>query len=269
MNSNQRAMSHRILVIDDNSAIHDDFRKILAKSAKPGDRLQDMQSALFGSPSQTTPTVAFEIDCAFQGKEGVEMVRQAQSIGRPYALAFVDGRMPPGWDGIETISHLWLACPDLQVVLCTAYTDYSWQDIQRMLGGSDGLLILKKPFDNMEVLQLAHALTRKWELNREIQCRLNKLAFYDNLTGLPNRTLFIDRLTQTLDIACRYQHKAALLFIDLDNFKRINDTLGTASVTICSRLRLSELSNVCGVRIPLPESSETKWLPEWVVMSSR
>lgn len=143
MNSNQRAMSPRILVIDDNSAIHDDFRKILANSAKPGDTLHDMRSALFGSPSQTTPTVAFEVDCAFQGNEGVEKVRQAQSIGQPYALAFVDSRMPPGWDGIETISHLWLACPDLQVVLCTAYTDYSWQDIQRKLGGAMAYFSLK------------------------------------------------------------------------------------------------------------------------------
>jgi DNA-binding NarL/FixJ family response regulator len=75
-------------------------------------------------------------------------------------LAFVDGRMPPGWDGIETIRHLWQECPDIQVVLCTAYSDYSWQDIRRVLGESDSLLILKKPFDNVEVLQLSHALTR-------------------------------------------------------------------------------------------------------------
>jgi len=226
MKSDKKTAPLRILVIDDNSAIHDDFRKILANSAKPGDTLHDMRSALFGSSSQTTPAVAFEIDCASQGEEGLDKVRHAQSAGRPYGLAFVDSRMPPGWDGIETIGHLWQACPDLQVVLCTAYTDYSWQDIRRKLGESDNLLFLKKPFDNLEVLQLAHALTRKWELNREIQCRLHQLAFYDSLTGLPNRTLFIDRLTQTLAAACRYNRKVALLFIDLDNFKRINDTLG-------------------------------------------
>lgn len=226
MKPDESKVSRRILVIDDNAAIHEDFRKILMKSGTQAGGLREMESALFGSASQTEATATFEIDCASQGKEGLEMVQQAQSAGRPYALAFVDGRMPPGWDGIETVSHLWQACPDLQVVLCTAYTDYSRQEIQHVLGEGDNLLILKKPFDNVEVLQLAHALTRKWELNREIQTRLNKLAFYDNLTGLPNRTLFIDRLTQTLNIASRYQHKAALLFIDLDNFKRINDTLG-------------------------------------------
>jgi len=223
---NTRTASPRILVIDDNPAIHEDFRKILVKSAKPVDGLKDMRSALFDSVSQPEVTVAFEIDCASQGKEGLSMVQQAQSAGRPYALAFVDSRMPPGWDGIETISHLWQACPDLQVVICTAYSDYSWQDIRRILGESDSLLFLRKPFDNIEVLQLAHALTRKWELNSEIQGRLNQLAFYDNLTGLPNRTLFLDRLAQTLVSASRYQRKVALLFIDLDNFKRINDTFG-------------------------------------------
>jgi diguanylate cyclase len=223
---NETQSSHRILVVDDNTAIHEDFRKILIKSTAPAADLEDMESMLFGSDSRTICPSLFEIDCAFQGKEGLEMVQKANAEGRPYALAFVDGRMPPGWDGIETISHLWKACPDLQVVLCTAYADYSWQEIRRVLGESDSLLILKKPFDNVEVLQLAHAMTRKWELNREILGRLNQLAFYDGLTSLPNRTLFIDRLSQSLDNARRYNHQVGILFIDLDNFKRINDTLG-------------------------------------------
>ena len=226
MNSNKSKKSHRILVIDDNASIHEDFHKILMKANSQSNNLHDMESALFGSETQTMISSAFEIDCASQGKEGLAMVREAIAEGRPYALAFVDGRMPPGWDGIETISHIWKGSPDLQIVLCTAYSDYSWQEIRRVLGETDSLLILKKPFDNVEVLQLAHALTCKWELNREIQGRLNQLAFYDNLTGLPNRTLFIDRLTQTLEMAQRHQRKGALLFIDLDNFKRINDTLG-------------------------------------------
>jgi len=114
----------------------------------------------------------------------------------------------------------------VQIVLCTAYADYSWDEIQRALGKSDSLLILKKPFDNVEILQLAHALTCKWQQQRESQLRLNKLAFYDDLTGLPNRTLFLDRLALFLELAQRFKKNGALLFIDLDNFKRINDTLG-------------------------------------------
>jgi len=222
----KRNLPHRILVIDDNKSIHEDFCKILVKSPKLGDELQDMESQIFGSEAMTILPEVFEIDCASQGKNGLALVQQAMSEGRPYSLAFVDFRMPPGWDGIATIGHLWKVCPDLQVVLCTAYSDYSWQDIRQVLGKTDSLLILKKPFDNVEVLQLAHALTRKWELNREVQGRLNQLAYYDNLTGLPNRVLFMEQLKQVLGTARRNQQKAALLFIDLDNFKRINDTMG-------------------------------------------
>ena len=167
--------SHRILVIDDNSAIHEDFRKILLKKDVRHNSLQEMESTLFGLAPQTMAQTFFEIDCASQGKEGLALVEQAQAAGRPYALAFVDGRMPPGWDGIETIRHLLQVNPDLQVVLCTAYADYSWEEIRNVLGESDSLLILKKPFENIEVLQIAHALTRKWDLNRELQGRINNL----------------------------------------------------------------------------------------------
>lgn len=114
----------------------------------------------------------------------------------------------------------------MQIVLCTAYADYTWDEIQQKLGGTDSLVILKKPFDIAEVLQLVHTLTRKWELNRQIQGRLHKLAYFDNLTGLPNRTQFLESLNKALIIAEKNQKHAALLFIDLDDFKRINDTLG-------------------------------------------
>ena len=80
--------------------------------------------------------------------------------GRPYSVAFVDMRMPPGWDGIETIARLWQADPDLQIVICTAYSDYSWEEILRQLGNRNSLAVLKKPFDNIEVIQLCETLAR-------------------------------------------------------------------------------------------------------------
>ncbi|OGR21200.1 MAG: hypothetical protein A3J85_04205 [Desulfobacula sp. RIFOXYA12_FULL_46_16] len=186
----------RILVIDDNAAIHEDFRKILMKPQALDDRLLDMEATLFGAEIQTEKRGFFEIDSAFQGRDGLALVQKALSKGHPYALAFVDGRMPPGWDGIETIHHLWQECPDLQVVLCTAYADYSWQEICRVLGETDNLLILKKPFDDVEVLQIAYALARKWELNREVRSRI------ENLDGMVRRkTEEKDRIGAMLEAA--------------------------------------------------------------------
>ncbi|WP_158447407.1 putative bifunctional diguanylate cyclase/phosphodiesterase [Syntrophotalea carbinolica] len=219
-------MTPRILIVDDNQSIHDDFKKILTKKNAADTALDDLEAALFGDSNQSFSAPDYIIDFACQGQEALAMVEQAESEEAPYSLAFVDGRMPPGWDGIETIVHLWKASPELQIVLCTAYADYTWDEIQHKLGDTDSLVILKKPFDIAEVLQLAHTMTRKWELNRQIQGRLHRLAYFDNLTGLPNRTQFLESLNKTLAIAQRKQKQAALLFIDLNDFKRINDTLG-------------------------------------------
>jgi diguanylate cyclase (GGDEF)-like protein/PAS domain S-box-containing protein len=159
------AANRRILVIDDNRAIHEDFRKILAGDDRAREDLDAEEAFLFDRKSERA--VRFEIDSAYQGQEGLERLKRAIAAGCPYAVAFVDIRMPPGWDGIETIAQLWKADPTLQVVICTAYSDYSWNEMRGKLGSSDGLLILKKPFDNIEVIQLAHALTQKWTVTRQ------------------------------------------------------------------------------------------------------
>ena len=167
--------NRRILVIDDNPAIHDDFGKIFpAAPAKPA-AIEATEAALFGADTPAKPRLSFELDSAYQGQEGLARVRQALAEQRPYAMAFVDVRMPPGWDGIETIGHLWAVEPDLQIVLCTAYSDYSLDEITNKLGHSDRLVILKKPFDNIEALQLAQALTEKWRLLRQGRQRADDL----------------------------------------------------------------------------------------------
>jgi two-component system, sensor histidine kinase and response regulator len=165
--------NRRILVVDDNHAIHDDLRKILVGEVREGSDLQDDESLLF----DVTPVAIseFELDSAYQGHEAVLMLERSIAEGRPYALAFVDVRMPPGWDGVETISRLWQADPDLQVVVCTAHSDYSWSDILRRLGSSDNLVVLKKPFDNIEAVQLAHSLTRKWLMTRQARMQMDEL----------------------------------------------------------------------------------------------
>src|SRR5438094_5541237 len=169
--------NHRILIIDDNPSIHEDFRKTLGPAdAKLAEELDVTEASLFGDKAGTSSARNFQIDSAFQGEEGLEKVRAACAGGAPYAVAFVDVRMPPGWDGIETISRIWKEFPDLQIVICTAYSDYSWDEIAKSVGGNaDKMLVLKKPFDNVEVLQMAHALSKKWQLTQMARQQMEEL----------------------------------------------------------------------------------------------
>jgi diguanylate cyclase len=241
--------NRRILIIDDNAAIHLDFRKVLGAQAEHSAQaaLDVLEANLFGETVAATARPNFDIDSAYQGQEGVAMVQQALADGRPYAMAFVDMRMPPGWDGLKTIEHLWETDPDVQVVICSAHTDYDWTEVVERLGHSDKLLVLRKPAEPIEVLQCATALSRKWENDRLVRDQmlrleevittrtrgleaanqqLRHLATHDALTGLPNRALLDDRLQQAIAHADRDMRSFALLVCDLDRFKLINDSLG-------------------------------------------
>lgn len=172
--SSEITVSHqnrRVLVIDDNRSIHDDFRKILQPDGEPHS-LDESRASLFGGEPHFKALAHFELDYADQGQSALSLVQLARREGRPYAMAFVDMRMPPGWDGLETIEHLWAADSEIQTVICTAYTDHSWDDIIQRLGHDDRLLILQKPFSSIEVSQLAASLTRKWDLARQARQRL-------------------------------------------------------------------------------------------------
>src|SRR5207245_726610 len=136
---------------------------------------QNPKAELVDTARKAATTTDFELISAFQGLEALELVKQALAEGRPFAMAFLDVRMPPGWDGVETAARLWQVCPDLQIVICTAYSDYSWDEMRARLDQPDSLVILKKPFDNVEVQQLAHAMTKKWLLSRQARLQLSEL----------------------------------------------------------------------------------------------
>ncbi|SEM22121.1 MULTISPECIES: putative bifunctional diguanylate cyclase/phosphodiesterase [Pseudomonas] len=231
--------NRRILIIDDTPAIHQDFRKIL--SPENEGPLGKTEALLLGASRR--PHQHFELDSAYQGEEAVELVKRAQAEGRPYALAFIDMRMPPGWDGLQTIEHLWKTDPQLQIALCTAFSDYSWEAMAERIEFGDQLLILKKPFDSLEIRQMASALTWKWQLAQDAASKMRNLEqtieervqellsvshllHYDVLTGLPNSTLLGDRLSQHLSQSRRHDRQLAVMFIGLDRFKRINNALG-------------------------------------------
>ena len=169
-------LENRILIVDDNRDVHGDFRKILCPDQDAVRKLDAAEEDLFGEPSAPrADQVSFQLDSAYQGQEALELVKRSVRAGEPYALAFVDMRMPPGWDGVETISRLWAVDPDVQVIICSAFSDYSWRDIVQKLGQSDRLLILKKPFDSSEATQIACAFSKKWALHRQARRHMHDL----------------------------------------------------------------------------------------------
>jgi two-component system, NtrC family, sensor kinase len=168
--------SHRILIVDDNHAIHADFHKIFAPPDATSGALDDLEAALLDLPAPSAPPAPpFELVSAHQGREALDHVVASIADQRPFAVAFVDMRMPPGWDGLETIERIWEVDPDIQVVICSAYSDHSWSELRARLGARESLLILKKPFDTLEVAQCAHALTTKWTLARRVRAHVDEL----------------------------------------------------------------------------------------------
>src|ERR1043165_2458108 len=197
----------RILIIDDKRAIHDAFRKILSDTAEDVVELDKAASSFFSEAPAQNSQNSFVLDSAYQGQEGLALVQQSLQTGNRYQMAFVDVRMPPGWDGIETTSRIWEIDPDLQIVICTAYSDYSWDQMAKRLDASDRLVILKKPFDTIEVLQLANALTEKWRLAQQVRQRVEDLERVVN-----QRTQELRAANEALltDIADRKRARTAL-----------------------------------------------------------
>lgn len=263
-------ISYRILIADDNRDIHEDIRYILERSVQLRDQDQELQSlreALFGDQKlpaarhESVEAPVYRIDDAYQGEEAVELVAAAYRQGDPYAMIFMDVRMPPGIDGIEAIMQIWTIDPHASIAICTAHADYSWDQIIEQLGVKSNLLFVRKPFDQVAIKQIALAMTTQWQMRHEreqqidrlehqVEARTNELssmveqlqdemklrkarekqlayqAHYDALTRLLNRASFYTTLSE-LDQSEPIMHRRyAFFYFDLDGFKKINDTFG-------------------------------------------
>lgn len=256
----------RLLVVDDSDNIHEDMHYILGEDTDSweDEALYTLKAELFGTLSKQTraPVRKYRINDAWQGTEAVEMVREAVAAGDPYSIVFLDVHMPPGLDGITVAGLLWEADPHVEVVICTAYSDYAWEQVASLYGHSDHLLFVRKPFDSVSLKQIALSLSTKWRLARDRRAHVEQLetevsrrtaeleetvsrlqrevtlrqdkehqlarqAHYDALTGLLNRYAFYVMVGKiAANPPADMSNGPALLFVDIDGFKTVNDRFG-------------------------------------------
>lgn len=160
-----------ILIIDDNHSIHRDYRAVLCpeQDDQSDEALDELESMLFGEDVGSAAKEPkkrrlrnFQIQSAFQGEEAYEIVKKHKAKGIRYPLAFVDMRMPPGWDGLETIERIREVEPDMHFIIVTAYSDHTYETIIDRLGPGAPVRILYKPFDPSEVYTLSYKTLAKW-----------------------------------------------------------------------------------------------------------
>ena len=243
-------MKPRILIADDEPQLHAAYRDCFAVRAVAHDDLAAMGSALFGSSEGSdadapddNPFAAYRFDYVSQGSDAVERIRAALVAGDPYAALFLDMRMPPGIDGLETARQVRTADPKINIVVVTGYSDHNPQKIAMVAGPLDKLYYLSKPFRTADVQQLAQSLASKWQLEAELylanqrleitnielqasEARARHIALHDELTQLPNRIHLKDYLENQLRSG---KNRVALIYFDLDHFKNVNDSLGHAA----------------------------------------
>ena len=242
---------HRILAIDDEPSIHEAYRSILCPQQSATKALDDLDEALFGSSAPAAKSgpsmLNLVMHSAMQGQDGFDMLKSAIERNEPYSVAIVDMRMPPGWDGVETVKNLWKVDPSLEIIICSAYSDHPWSSIAQELGNPSKLLLLRKPFESAEVWQLVRSLVHKRKseealnssmaalestnerLRSEIEARKSAegRTVFDALTGLPNRSLLHRHLSHALE---RYRRdpnaEFAVVFLDINRFSETNDAFG-------------------------------------------
>ncbi len=223
----------RVLVVDDEAEIRDAYRQILLASEASAEMagFHELRSRLFKKPatdSQRTRaaarTTVFEAVFCDQATSGVAAVKESLARNEPFAVVFLDMRMPPGPDGVWAATQIRELDPAVEIVICTAYSDADPGEIGGYVPPEDKLSYLQKPFHPHEVRQMTIALASKWRAER----RIVRLAYFDTLTGLPNREQSHNRLVGALQAAKEKGGNLAVLYLDLDNFKRVNDTLGHA-----------------------------------------
>jgi diguanylate cyclase (GGDEF)-like protein len=262
--SDKKRLPIRVLIADDEAEVRDAYRQILFEADMSSETavFHNLRERLFSkAPDQLARNLS-PSDTAFapvfcEGAEAaVAAVREALAADDPFAVAFLDMRMPPGPDGVWAAARIRELDPAIEIVVCTAYSDVDPRDIGAMVPPEEKLSYLQKPFHPHEIRQMTISLASKWRSEH----RIVKLAYFDALTGLPNREQLRNRLNSALAAAKQHQRMLAVLYLDLDNFKRVNDTLGHAVgdellCLVAARLRTSLRTDDTVDELPSARSS--------------
>jgi diguanylate cyclase (GGDEF)-like protein len=231
--SDKKRLPIRVLVADDEAEVRDAYRQILSEADMSSETamFHNLRERLFSKAMQdqlakgiSSSDTSFAPVFCDGAEAAVAAVREALAADDPFAVAFLDMRMPPGPDGVWAAQRIRELDPAIEIVICTAYSDVDPRDISAMVPPEEKLSYLQKPFHPHEIRQMTISLASKWRAEH----RIVKLAYFDALTGLPNREQSRSRLSSALTAAKQHQRMLAVLYLDLDNFKRVNDTLGHA-----------------------------------------
>ena len=113
--------NRRILVIDDDPEIREIYQKIIAPAESTPGKSGDQVSKLLSLDDHEKQNFILEI--ASQGQEGFNLVRKGLTEDKPFALAFIDVRIPPGWGGISTAAKIREIDSNIEIVIVTAFSD--------------------------------------------------------------------------------------------------------------------------------------------------
>jgi diguanylate cyclase (GGDEF)-like protein len=236
----------RVLVVDDEEDVRDAYRQILLEADVNRDlaAFRDLRTRLFrkADGAATEPAArgaTFDPVFCDGAETAVAAVKEALAQECPFAVVFLDMRMPPGPDGVWAAARIRELDPAIEIIICTAYSDVDPCEIGGIVPPEEKLSYLQKPFHPHEVRQMTIALASKWRAERTVV----KLAYFDALTGLPNREQSRNRLVGAIEAAKQHERTLAVLYLDLDNFKRVNDTLGHAVGDELLRVVASRLRN--------------------------
>ena len=142
---------NKVLVVDDDLSVIAAYRHVfegldrLNGYHQPA-ALADLDGELFGQTGRQEPEVIrLRVDFVDQGGDAIEAVRDSVARADPYAVIFLDLRMPPGLDGYETAEQIRRLDPDVQIVFVSAYYDYTAEDLVSVAGPLSRVRILHKP----------------------------------------------------------------------------------------------------------------------------